>query len=112
MKAILTHDGSIKIILPTDEADNKIKGKFLSKEIDSAGESSPASSSARMKMINQTTTIDLKRTLFQHEADDGDDQFSEYKQTARHVFMSTICHVSFEAVHLESTFDNYYFLGL
>lgn len=96
MKAILTHDGSIKIILPTDEPDNKIKGKFLSKEINSAGESF----SARMK-VNQTT-IDLKRTLFQHEADD-DDQFSEYKQTVRHVFMSTICHVSCETFHLKST---------
>lgn len=106
MKAILTHDGSIKIILPTDEPDNKIKGKFLSKEINSVGEKSPASSSARTK-IATTTTIDLKRTLFQHEADD-DDQFSEYRQTSRQVFMSTICHVICETFHLKSAFDNLY----
>lgn len=77
MKAILTTDGFIKIILSTD-VDPPIKAKFLSKEttqVDDA-ESHDASKNS----------ICLENFL--------QDELSVYKQTPRQVFSSTNCHVS------------------
>lgn len=83
MKAILTHDGSIKIILSTDNRDSKIKANILSKER-TAG--SPTTSK------QTTATIDLKRPILLPD-DDDDDQFLEYKQVYKQVYLSTVCHV-------------------
>lgn len=83
MKAILTSDGSIKIILSDDdrtESDERIKENFLSKE-------KPAS-----KAATKAPPIDLMK-VFQDEGDD-DDRYAQYKQTPRQVFLPTVCHVS------------------
>lgn len=93
MKAILTTDGSIRIILSSDESsvDTNFKEKFLSKEI-APSKDSLASSSISVK--SSQAPIDLKKPLnILHDESEDDDQYSEYKQTPRQVFMSTICHV-------------------
>lgn len=82
MKAILTHDGSIKIILSTDDRDSKIKANILSKERTAGSPTTP----------KQTTTIDLKQPILLPD-DDDDDQFLEYKQVYKQVYLSTVCHV-------------------
>lgn len=86
MKAILTTDGSIKIILSNDDKlDDKIKEKFLSKE------TSCAVSSKESSFKSMNTPISLQ-DIFQ-EPEEGEEHL-EFKQAPRQVFMSTICHVS------------------
>lgn len=85
MKAILTSDGSIKIILPADrnETDENIKANFFSKE--------KLPIKAAIDTPSVKAPIDLKK-IFQEESDE-DDPFAKYKQTPRQAFLSTVCHV-------------------
>lgn len=86
MKAILTSDGSIKIILSADKTENSetIKENFLSKE-------KPSIKVAAKPSLAAKAPIDLKK-VFQEE-DDEDNRYAQYKQTPRQTFLSTVCHV-------------------
>lgn len=94
MNAILTSDGTIILKLSTDDpkSDLSIKGKFLSKELSTTKESLATSS---ISYKSSQTPIDLNKPpkFLDSETEDDEDRFSEYKQTPRQVFMSTICHV-------------------
>lgn len=88
MRAILTTNGFIKIVF-SDDLQLDIKENFLSKEASSANitiESKASAVSTKSKPI----TIDLKKGF-----QDDYDHCSEFKQSPRQVFMSTICHVRF-----------------
>jgi hypothetical protein len=88
MNAILTTDGTIILKLSTDEtkSDLSIKDKFLSKEL------SPGNSSISFKSAQSPIDLNKPPKFLESETDD-EDEFSEYKQTPRQVYMSTICHV-------------------
>lgn len=80
-QAILTHDGSIKIILSTDVRDNKFKDKYLSKDIISGERTTTtASTTSSEKVKCNQKIIDLKQPIIE--------------EGVRQVFISTICHVS------------------
>lgn len=85
MKAILTNDGSIKIILPTEDPklDSKNKEKFLSKEILC---SETCSTSRRVLQI----PINLKKPDISNG--EAGDKITNYI-APRQVFSSTTCHV-------------------
>ena len=92
MNAILTSDGTIILKLSTDDpkSDLSIKGKFLSKELST---DSLATSSISLKSSQATIDLNKPPKFLDRETEDDEDRFSEYKQTPRQVFMSTICHV-------------------
>jgi hypothetical protein len=96
MNAILTSDGKIILKFSTDEpkSDLSIKEKFLSKEISTGNVAKDSFASSSISFKSSQTQIDLKKSpkFFESETED-EEQFSEYKQTPRQVFMSTICHV-------------------
>lgn len=96
MNAILTSDGTIIIKFSTDEpkSDFSFKDKFLSKEISTGNVAKDSFASSSISLKSSQTPIDLNRQpkFFESETED-EEQFSEYKQTPRHVFMSTTCHV-------------------
>jgi hypothetical protein len=93
MNAILTTDGTIILKLSTDEPkpDFSNKDRFLSKEL-STGKVTKESFASSLK--TSLTPIDLsKPPKFLDSENEDEELFSEYKQTPRNVFMSTICHV-------------------
>ena len=87
MRAILTTNGFIKIVL-SDEPLSDIKQKFLSKEACSSNVLNDSKVSAEK---NSQESINLKKVT-----QNDSNNFSEFKQTPRHIFMSTICHVRFK----------------
>jgi hypothetical protein len=86
MQAILTTDGSIKIILlPTCESAKKSKDDvFFSKEI-------VASKASTESKLNETP-INLNENIL-HD-DEDDEQFSKYMLGPRQIFAATTCQVS------------------
>jgi hypothetical protein len=104
MKAILTHDGSIKILFPsppllsspfTQRHDDKDRSKkvFLSK--DSLTSSTPSSSITTQSLKSSPKCINLSKNVFLDDTDDDeDDKFSQYKMKPRQVFMANVCNVS------------------
>jgi hypothetical protein len=104
MNAILTSDGTIIIKLSTDEpkSDLSIKDKFLSKELSPGNVVQDSLASSSISYKSAQTPIDLnKPPKFLESETEDEEQFSEYKQTPRQVFMSTICHVRVEGLKLE-----------
>lgn len=96
MNAILTTDGTIIIKFSTEEpkSDLSFKDKFLSKEMSTGSVAQDSLASSSISFKSSQTTIDLNaRPKFLESETEDEEQFSEYKQTPRHVFMSTICHV-------------------
>lgn len=85
------NDGLIKIISPTDVSRLDIKENDLSTN----------SSSSNVPTIFMTSTLKstnapLKAPIDLHKVfhDDQENEFTEYQQIPRQIFMSTICHVS------------------
>lgn len=105
MNAILTSDGTIILKFATGEPKKElcIKDKFLSKEITTGNVAKDASfASSSISFKSSQTPIDLnKKPKFLDSETEDEEQFSEYKQTPRHVFMSTICHVRKIETNLE-----------
>lgn len=96
MNAILTSDDTIIIKFSTEEpkSDISFKDKFLSKEMSTGSVTQESLASSSISFKSSQTPIDLNaRPKFLESETEDDEQFSEYKQTPRHVFMSTICHV-------------------
>jgi hypothetical protein len=97
MNAILTSDGTIIIKLSTEQPklDLSIKDKFLSKELSLVNVKEEPLASSSISYKSTQTPIDLnKPPKFLESETEDEEQFSEYKQTPRHVFISTTCHVS------------------
>jgi hypothetical protein len=94
MKAMLTSDGSIKIIITeSDESSaDEENSKESSHSQDSGNVKETSNSSSKIsKSTDFTSSYD---TSILHEDEDDDDEFSQYKQSPRAVFLSTVCHVS------------------
>lgn len=91
MNAILSSDGSIKIIFSSEApiVDLNIKGKFLSKEIPCVEIDSSSSNCDSSKV----TTISKSSAGSNQIECVENDQFQKYKQIPRQVFMATICQV-------------------
>lgn len=89
MRAILTNDGSIKIILSSTVTGHLHKDQFLSKDVDAA---TVAVESNNTKPIVEAT---IKNYDVDEESDDDDDErYSEYKMSPRQIFCASICQVS------------------
>lgn len=88
MKAILTTDGSIKIIYsppsPLIMRRPRSKKVFLSKD-----SMMPTTSSKYTPK-----TINLNKNVFNIDDEDEDDKYSQYKMSPREIFMAHVCHVS------------------
>lgn len=96
MNAILTSDGTIIIKFSSDEPKPDLcnKDKFLSKEISTGNVAKDSFASSSISFKSSQTPIDLnKKPKFLESDTEDEEQFSEYKQMPRQVFMSTICHV-------------------
>lgn len=100
MKAILTKDGIIKIILPSTVTANS-QEKFLSKDVTTAAIEKSASSETsrqqdRSKEITKRRNSLAKDTnIHDDDVSDEDDQYAEYKMTPRQIFCASICQVCF-----------------
>lgn len=89
MRAILTTNGFIKIVL-SDEPLSDNKEKFLSKEASTANlPNEPIVSALCVEKSFQETVV------LKEDFKNDNNQYLEFKQTPRQVFMSTICHVRF-----------------
>lgn len=99
MRAILTADGKIKIILPTTLRDENYKEKFLLKDT-FAQPSSKASSSTNVSIctVNSNSHQDKQTGKGKHHdnesEEDDDDKYADYKITPMQIFCSSICQVS------------------
>jgi hypothetical protein len=96
MNAFLTSDGKIILKFTTDEpkSDLSNKEKFLSKEITTGNDTKHSLASSSISFKSSQTPIDLNRApKFLDSETEDEEQFSEYKQTPRQVFLSTICQV-------------------
>lgn len=95
MKAILTTDGTIKIIYPPSSPlimrRPRSKKVFLSKD-----SMIPSTSTIAIASSQKYTpkTINLNKNVFNTDDEDEDDRFSQYKMTPREIFMAHVCHVS------------------
>lgn len=96
LKAMLTSDGSIKIIVTeSDESsadEENCKESSHSQDSGNEKEETSISSSKISKSTNFTSSYDT--STIRGEEEDDDDEFSQYKQSPRAVFLSTVCHVS------------------
>lgn len=95
MKAILTTDGSIKIIYspssPLIMRRPRSKKVFLSKDSMIPSTSTIVSSQSPKYTPK---TINLNKNVFNTDDEDEDDRYSQYKMTPREIFMPHVCHVS------------------
>lgn len=100
MKAMLTSNGSIKIIISSsDESSGGEECHTDDSGVDSCAvktSKSQSSKAASEVTDNSSTTFtsSAHNTPRIQEDDDDDDELSQYKQSPRAVFLSTVCHVS------------------
>lgn len=124
MKAILTHDGSIKILFPsppssplTQRHDDKDRSKkvFLSKDSltsSTTSSTTPSSSITTQSLKSSPKCINLSKNVFLDDTDDDeDDKFSQYKMKPRQVFMANVCNVSGQKI-LSKFLIEFNFLGM
>lgn len=81
MKALLTKDGTIKIILPSSTLTGNLQEHFFSKD---------ATDATSSKSQNDQKPI-VPKTFAANENDD--DQYMDYKITPRQIFCASICQV-------------------
>lgn len=106
MRAMLSSNGSIKIIISS--SDESSGGEENPKEVtnsddsgvDSGAAKKSKSSASKSSEVNSSTTFtsSAQETSRAQEDDDDDDELSQYKQSPRAVFLSTVCHVSAESL--------------
>ena len=94
MKAILTTDGSIKIIYPPSSP--LIMRRPRSKKVFLSKDSIMIPSTSTIASLQKYTpkTINLNKNVFNDDDEDDDDRYSQYKMTPREIFMAHVCHVS------------------
>lgn len=97
MKAMLTSNGSIKIIISSSDesgGEENLREEVSNSDdssVDAATVKSSKSASSKPSEVDTSTTFTSTRL---QEDDDDDDELSQYKQSPRAVFLSTVCHVS------------------
>lgn len=95
MKAMLTNDGTIKIILPPSTLRNPEENSkdlsILSKDYSISSSKNTISKCNSSKSTNES--INLMKTIIDDENDD-DDRYLQYKMQPRQIFCCSVCHVS------------------
>lgn len=99
MKAMLTSNGSIRIIISSsDESSGEENPREVLASDDSgvdSGVTKKSKSSSKASEVETSTFSHATSTSKTHQEDeDDDDELSQYKQSPRAVFLSTVCHVS------------------
>jgi hypothetical protein len=93
MKAILTADGKIKIILPSTLSDDHSKENFLSKDLKVPKTALLSTSTASS---NNSSNSKMRNFIDESEGDEEeeDDKYAQFKMTPKQTFCSSICQVS------------------
>ena len=86
MNALLTKDGTIKIILPSTLIGN-LQENFFSKDVTKYATSSKSQNDKPIQSFNK------KGLVASENIESNDDQYSEYKITPRQIFCASICQV-------------------